>query len=290
MQNKQVAPFQRQAQFSRDSFLRVPDWRWQQARLINNAKISGLTRPQPSDTKVIFAARLQRAFKDPKKRQFIQLKMNSVYQICTLGTADNNAPLKCQLQACLICGLDSNAVNKKLKWITPTQVDLYKDLFFDLSGVQGLSGWFQQMLLIPAKNQKNSTLFRVRALAHYHSMDAALKSIRFGKSGKVAKQAMAQMWKDQRNKRIFDYMAKNLNVPVQVYTNIMQQAIQSVQNRDFTLQLKGQNSQTSAALQYANTIQKGIRGFTQAQINASNQAYKSGVDDTTKYIKMITQE
>lgn len=57
-------------------------------------------------------------------------------------------------------------------------------------------------------------LFRARALAHYHSLEAALHSLRFGNSGKSAKEAMEAMWRDARNKQLFDYMAQNLNVPI----------------------------------------------------------------------------
>ena len=216
--------------------------------------------------------------------------MPRVFDICKLGSTELNAPLRCQLEACIIADMDDDKIVQKLKWVDNTQVKLYKDLFFDLSGIKGLSGWFQQHLLVPIKGQKGGALFRARAIAYYFTAEAAIKSLRFGKSGKAAKQAMTQMWKDQRSKKIFDYMAKNLNVPVQVYTNMMQSAIQSIQNRDFTLQLKGQGSQASSALQYANAIQKGIRGFTQEQINSAGDSYKQGIDQANKYIQSILQQ
>lgn len=290
MSNKYTAAFQKSPQYQRDSFLKTPNWRWQQARIIINADISGLARREPSDAKVLFAVKLQRALKNPVKRQFIQYKLPKVYDVCKLGTTQLNAPMRCELQACLINNLQPSAIAQKLKWIDEIQVNLYKDLFFDLTGIKGLPGWFEQHLLIPLKGQKGGALFRARAIAYYFTIDAAIKSLRFGKSGKAAKQAMAQMWKDQRNKRIFDYMAKNLNVPIQIYTNIMQNAIQSIQNRDFTLQLRGQGSQASTALQYANAIQRGIRGFTQQQINSTEAAYKQGIDNANKYIQSILQQ
>lgn len=245
---------------------------------------------QPSDPIVLFAVRLQSAFKDPKKRQFLQYKIPKVYQICKLGTTQLNAPLKCQLQACIINNITQQKIAQKLKWLDKTQVRLYKDLFFDLEGIQGLPTWFQQHLLVPIKGQKGGALFRARALAYYYSADAAIKSLRFGKSGKSARQAMTQMWKDQRGKRIFDYVARNLNVPIQIYTNMMQQAIQAVQNRDFTLKLKGQDSSSSTALEYASAIEKGIRGFTQEQINSAGAQFKQGEDQANKYIKSILEQ
>lgn len=290
MSNKHIAAFQKSPQYQRDSFLKSPDWRWQQARIIINSKVSGLARRQPTDAKVLFAVKLQKALKNPKKRQFIQYKMPRVFDICKLGSTELNAPLRCQLEACIIADMDDDQIVQKLKWVDSTQIKLYKDLFFDLSGIKGLSGWFQQHLLVPIKGQKGGALFRARAIAYYFTAEAAIKSLRFGKSGKAAKQAMAQMWKDQRSKKIFDYMAKNLNVPIQVYTNMMQSAIQSIQNRDFTLQLKGQGSQASSALQYANAIQKGIRGFTQEQINSAGDSYKQGIDQANKYIQSILQQ
>lgn len=290
MSDKHIAAFQKSPYYQRDSFLKSPAWRWQQARIIINSKISGIVKRQPTDTKVLFAIRLQKALKDPKKRQFIQYKLPRVFDICKLGSTELNAPLRCQLQSCIIADLSDQQIVQKLKWIDISQIKLYKDLFFDLSGIRGLSGWFQQHLLVPIKGEKGGALFRARAIAYYYTAQAAIKSLRFGKSGKAAKQAMAQMWKDQRNKKIFDYMAKNLNVPVQVYTNMMQSAIQSIQNRDFTLQLKGQGSQASTALQYANAIQKGIRGFTQQQINASGTQYRQGIDNANKYIQNILQQ
>lgn len=91
---------------------------------------------------------------------------------------------------------------------------MYMDLFCDLSGIQGIAEWFEQMLLEPARQSRSMNLFRARALAHYHSLEAALHSLRFGNSGKSAKEAMEAMWRDARNKQLFDYMAQNLNVPV----------------------------------------------------------------------------
>lgn len=290
MSTKQIAAYQKGPLFLRDSFLRSPDWRWQQARMIVNSTITGLTRMQPSDSIVLFAVRLQKSFKDPKKRQFIQYKMPKVYQICKLGTTQLNAPLRCQLESCIINNIPQQKIAQRLRWLDKTQVRLYKDLFFDLSGIQGLPGWFQQHLLIPIKGQKGGALFRARALAYYFSVDAAIKSLRFGKSGKAARDAMTQMWKDQRSKRIFDYVAKNLNVPIQVYTNMMQQAIQAAQNRDFTLQLKGQGSSQTTALEYASAIQKGIRGFTQQQINSASASFNKGEDLANKYLKQILEQ
>lgn len=241
---------------------------------------------QTNDPIIMFAVRMQQAMKDLNKRQFIKAKMPQAWHVIQLGSMDSSSQMRGQVQACLIKQLTPQKTAQRLGWITTQQVRLYKDLFCDISGALMLSGWFQQMLLQPAQKNRSNNLFRARALAHYHSLDAAISSLRFGSSTQSAKQAMTKMWKDQRSKKIFDYMATNLNVPVQVYVNSLQQSIKSLQDRQFTRQLRGQTSQDNSIMEIAKAIQSGVRGFTKAQITEDSQQMKSGIDFTAAYLQL----
>ena len=285
--SNQKAPFKKSPEFQRDSFLRTPDWRWQQARQINLAELTKKEYAPDVDKLVLYAARLQAAMVNPASRQFLQKKMPDAWHVVKLGEMDNASQLKAQLQACIIYGLQPKQIADKLKWLTPVQARLYMDLFCDLSGVQGISAWFEQLMLQPARQGRSMNLVRARALAHYHSLQAALHSLRFGNSGKSAKEAMDLMWRDARNKGIFDYIAQSINVPIQMYIQSMQQAIKSRQDQAFMLSNKQGNTQSEVLLQASNKIASSVRGFTQAQIKLSTQAQKAGIDSSVTFVNHI---
>lgn len=282
--SNQSAPFNKSPEFSRGSFLRSPDWRWQQAcALAMSDRMDKACNVQMQPV-IVFAARLQKACRTPSTRNFIRIKYPEAWQVITLGEMDNSSQLKAALQACIIYGLDANRTAQKLKWITPIQVQMYMDLFCDLSGIQGIAQWFQQMLLEPARYSKSMNLFRARALAHYHSLNAALHSLRFGNSGKSAKQAMQSMWRDARNKQLFDYMAQNLNVPIQIYVQAMEQSIKGREDKAFILENKTQNQQTQDSLKdmMAADLNSSVRTYTQAQVSSAN-----GEDPANEIINKI---
>lgn len=283
----QNAPFKKSPEFNRGSFLRSPDWRWQQARIIAMADQREKVCSIQTDPLILYAARLQKACRVPATRDFIRIKFPDAWQIMTLGCMDNSSQMKASLQACIIYGLDAERISQKLKWLTPVQAQMYIDLFCDLSGVQGIAEWFQQMLLEPARQGRSMNLFRARALAHYHSLEAALHSLRFGNSGKSAKEAMQAMWRDARNKQLFDYMAQNLNVPIQIYVQSMQQAIKGRQDKAFILETKQETSQGQEGLIEAISadLDTSIRTYTQAQISSAE-----GEDPANAIINKITHK
>lgn len=270
-----------------NSILRPPDWRWQEAVAICNADKLGVLVTEPDDPVVLFAVRLQKAAKDPAKRQFIKIKMPDAWTIIQLGSLDSSSQLKAQLQACLVGRLSAQQTSQKLGWPTVTQVKLYRDLFCDLTDVLDITGWFQQMMLQPARKGRSVTLFRARALARYYSVDIAINSLRFGPTSAKAKEAMTKMWKDQKVKRIFDYMSQSLNVPVQVYVNSMQQSIKAFQDREFARQLRGQQQEQTSIADISRAIQQGIRGFTKAQIAQTTEGQQSGIDFTADFIEKL---
>lgn len=283
----QNAPFKKSPEFNRGSFLRSPDWRWQQARIIAMADQRDKVCSIQTEPLILYAARLQKACRVPATRDFIRIKFPDAWQIMTLGCMDNSSQMKASLQACIIYGLDAERISQKLKWLTPVQAQMYIDLFCDLSGVQGIAEWFQQMLLQPARQGRSMNLFRARALAHYHSLEAALHSLRFGNSGKSAKEAMQAMWRDARNKQLFDYMAQNLNVPIQIYVQSMQQAIKGRQDKAFILETKQESSEGQQGLVEAISadLDASIRTYTQAQINSAE-----GEDPANAIINKITHK
>lgn len=283
----QNAPFKKSSEYSRSSFLRSPDWRWQEAcklAMADKENMTCLVQPEPI---ILFAARIQKAVKNPTARQFVRAKYPDAWQVIALGTMDNSSQMRAAVQACIIFGLDAEKISQKLKWLTPVQAQMYIDLFCDLSGIQGIAEWFEQMLLEPARQGRSMTLFRARALAHYHSLQAALHSLRFGNSGRSAKEAMEAMWRDAKNRQLFDYMAQNLNVPVQIYVPMMQQAIKTRQEHSFILQTKQENlqGQQNIVQQIATELDASIRTYTQKQIEAS-----VGEDPTNAIIQKITDK
>ena len=287
MSSNQSAPFKKDPLFNRESFLRPPDWRWQEAKKIQLQKSTGIPVINVVDPLVLYAVRLQEAFLQPSVRQFVCYKMPDAWQVVQLGVADMNSIMKACLQACIISGLDQQQTCNKLQWIKPIQVMLYRDLFCDLSGAEGVPAWFQQMMLHPLRSTKNMALFRARALAYYHSLDAALKSLNFGIIGRTAKDVMQKMWRCQRNKQIFDYYAKQTNIPIQIYATNIQQAVRGREQRDFIKESKqGQGSQT-AILQIGKMLESSIRGFTQAETKLDTQNAKFGIDFSAQYIKHI---
>lgn len=283
--SNQNAPFTKSPEFSRDSFLKTPDWRWQEAKRLSmdiNGYSATISQLQPL---IGYAARMINACQDTSSRQFVRIKLPDFWQVMTLGEMDGSSKMKAAVQACIIYGLNPQEISDKLKWITKLQAKLYIDLFCDISGVQGIAQWFQHMLLQPARHYKNMNLFKARALAHYHSLQAALHSLRFGNSGVSAKQAMASMWRDARDTQLFQYMAKNLNVPVQIYVPSMQQAIKARQQHIFITETKQGNSQSSALLAAAQSLDNSVRSFTQAQINNPQ-----GADPSAQYIQIINKK
>ena len=285
--SNQKAPFKKSPEYSRGSFLRSPDWRWQEAQKLAMTQLRDQTCLVTSQPLIYYIARIQRACRNTSARQFIRAKYPDAWQVITLGNMDNSSQLKAAIEACIIYGLTADKISQKLKWVTPVQAQMYMDLFCDLSGVQGIAEWFQQMLLEPARQSRSMNLFRARALAHYHSLQAALHSLRFGNSGKSAKEAMEAMWRDARNKSLFDYMAQNLNVPVQIYVTSMQQALKNREDHAFILQskqdsLEGQESLMEAI---AGGLDASVRTYTQVEI-ASSQ----GGDPTNEIIQKITHK
>lgn len=281
------APCNKDPEFNRGSFLRAPDWRWQEAQKLAMSDIDSRACIVTVQPVILFAARIQRACRNPASRQFIRAKYPQAWEVMSLGRMDNGSNLKSALQACIIYGLSAQKISQKLKWIKPLQAQLYMDLFCDLTGVQGIAQWFQQMLLQPARHAKSMNLFRARALAHYYSLQSALQSLRFGNMGSSAKKAMQAMWRDARSRQLFDYMAQNLNVPIQIYVTSMQQALKSRQEHEFILQNKQEGAQAQEGLLdiVANSLDASVRTYTQVQISASN-----GADPSNDIIQKITDK
>ena len=257
-ENIQCPPAERTPEFTRESFLRPPDWRWQEAKAFIEAELCDEFYTLPEDPVVHMAVRILRG----------------VYSRFSL----------------LIEGYSPKAASDTLKFISPLQYELYGKLFFDLSGVRAVSSWMEDFVLNPKLGKETKLILRSRWLSYYEGGKSGVESALTGKLSPGARKLLAVFTENERAKQVFDYMTSSIKLPAVEYATLMEQSIKSAQDRQLAMDLKeAEEKETPESLrQLAENIQEGIRHYTQAEKDGCSGGMGNGLDFNNKYINIIT--
>lgn len=254
----------KQPSYQRDSFLRPPDWRYLEARDYLREEQAGRKGLPPKDAVVQFLIRLLRGLSNPSTRSVIQLKWRDAADIIHIGTAARESSFSQELENHIINGLSAKEAEQRMgcAWFTASHYNMFRDFFFDLSGICAITAWVNHHLFNPAIRNKQGDLLRNRLLAYCEGSDAATAALSplYDSSHSDLLNLFAR---NARQKKIFDYLVQSTRLAPEIYAGMMETAYKDITTREFQERIKDKETAGESSLQeLARDLSEGVRRFT----------------------------
>jgi hypothetical protein len=283
-----IAPVDKTPSCTREQLLRAPDWRYQTAIQYLQEEKAGRAATIPSDIVVQFAIRVLRAHKHPENRCYVDSLWPDISEVIRLGTTARHTAIVAEIEACLIAGRTVRDIIEEDFYVKPIVYELYSKLFFDLSGIIAIHSWFNDFLFSPEKYQSNTTLLRARLLAYYGGAKAGSSSAVLGMTTPETEGLLKKISSSERQKKVFDYLTKAVNMDNETYVAIMEAAVKSMSDRDFQEKMRDRDDAGSGSLEeLAEGLEQGIKAFSQTDIANSS---KLGLDFDNQYTTVILRK
>lgn len=275
-----IAPCEETPVCTREFFLRPPDWRFQQALQYLDADRQNELAMIPTDPMVQFVIRILKAMKNVRTREFVQTLWPSVCSAIRLGTTNKHSAITAEMETYIITKRESDyLIDKQL-------LEIYKKLFFDLSGITAIHSWFHDFILAPEQFAENSLLLRARMLAYNGNLNPS--EIFLGTLSADTKSMMKELSNSERSRKLFDYMTKVTKIDNTNYMLLMEAAVKSMTERDFQEHMKDRDEAGSSSLEdLAKNLEQGIRAFSQQEIEKVSE---TGLDFVNQYTAVILRE
>jgi hypothetical protein len=275
---------------TREFFLRPPDWRYQEASKYLNEERDGFVPSIPSDVFVQFAVRGIRAMRSPRTRDVLLAKNYNLAAALYCGVTARHSSLVAEMEALIIGGYTRDTLSKATTRINKDIFELYRRIFFDLTGITAMHSWINHFLFEPERYAESPILLRSRLLAYYSSVQDGVDAANMQPLSKEARDCMQSIMENERHKKIFDYVVKVAHLEPEKYAEIMEAAIKSASDRAFVERMKEREESGSASLEeLATGLEEGIRAFSLDELEASKQD-KIGLDFDNKYISAILRK
>lgn len=283
-----AAPADKTPSCTREQLLRAPDWRYQAAISYLQEEKAGRTAVIPTDIVVQFAIRVLRAYKKPENRLYVDSLWPDIAEVLRLGTTARRTAIVAEIESCIIAGRTVKDLIEEDFYVKPVVYELYSKLFFDLSGIVAIHSWFNDFLFSPEKYKDNTTLLRARLLAYYGGHKAGARSAVMGMSTDETEGLLKKIASSERQKKVFDYLTKAVNMDNETYVAIMEAAVKSMSDRDFQERMRDREDAGSSSLEeLAEGLEQGIKAFSQTDIANSS---KLGLDFDNQYTTVILRK
>ena len=269
---------------TREVFLRPPDWRYQEALKYLEAEVADKTPPIPSDPYVQLAIRGLRAYKSPANRTYMQTLWVNLTDVFLLGINLQHSATTAELEAHIISGHSVRQLRSYGYFINPVVYTLYEKIFFDLSGICAIHSWVSDFLFSPLKYSEDLTRLRARLLAYYGSWEMGAKAAVVGLSSPDVGNMLKKLSTTERQKQMFDYMMRHMNLDEDTYATLMEAAYKSMTERDFQEHMKDREEAGTGSLEdLAKGLESGIRAYTQKELENNS----TGLDFSNQYTLTI---
>lgn len=290
------APADLRAPCTRDVFRRPPDWRCQEACQYLSEERNRETPTIPTDIIVQYAIRALRAyaphmsggskkFLEKHVKKYVMNLWPVMDEVLYYGVYARRSSVSAELDTCIIKGFDYKTARIAGCPLCRASYDLYQALFFDLSGVRAVHAWINDFLFEPEKYTENTTLLRSRLLAYYGASTTGIGASVTGTLTEQDEAVMRRIVKNERQKKLFDYIVKTTNLDAVTYAEIMEAAVKSMSEHDFQEHMKDREDAGSESLEdLAVDMEKGIRAFSQHELEACD---KTGLDFINQYTQAL---
>lgn len=285
---EELIPAERPPENTREVFLNPPDWRYQAACAYLADEKKNQAATVPTDPVVLLVIRALRAFRRIPNRLYMDALWNATEEVIRLGTTMRHSAIVAEIESHLISGHTAKDLKEQGSVIPPTLYELYREIFFDLTGITAVHSWIHDFLVEPERFSKSQTLLRARILSYLSGAKDGAASAILGLPDKAVEQLLKKIGSNERNKQLFDYMVKHTKIPQDIYVTMMETALKSMTDRDFQEHMRDRDEAGSGSLEeLSEGIEQGIRAYSQQEIAEASAA---GVDFTNQYTAFLTHK
>lgn len=293
-------PAEREFDASRDSLLKPPDWRYQEALSYLRSTRDGEPAQIPTDSVVQYTIRGLRCLRINTNRclkpfdatgrrglsTLMRRSMPALYETLVYGLYRRKSAVASMLDACLIKGWTHAEARKAGCPVGRDVYVLYSKIFFDLTGIRAVHCWIHDFLFEPERASASTALLRARLLAYYGSGSAGVFSGVVGMLSGAEAALMRSIMSNERQKKLFDYVVSKTALPADVYAAMMEAALKEVSGREFQERMRDREETGTESLEeLASHMEEGIRAFTKADMGAD----ATGLDFVNQYTKSLAR-
>lgn len=294
-----LPPAEREFEASRDSLLKPPDWRYQEALSYLRSTRDGEPAQIPTDPVVQYAIRGMRCLRLNANNcpatfvtcrhglsTLMRKSMPALYETLVYGLYRRKSAVASMLDACLIKGWCYDDARKAGCPVSRDVYVLYSKLFFDLTGIRAVHCWIHDFLFEPERSSTSKALLRARLLAYYGSGSIGVSGGVTGLLSDAEAALMRAIMSNERQKKLFDYVVSKTALPADVYATMMEAALKEVSGHEFQERMRDREETGTESLEeLASHMEEGIRAFTKADMGADS----TGLDFVNQYTKSLAR-
>lgn len=290
-----AAPISETAECTRESLLKPPDWRYQEAIGYLGKMRRGVLPTMPSDPVVQYVIRglkgsdtsgsdLESA---EGRLSFLQAYWPVLSTVLCLGTFMRHSAMTSQIEVCLIKGWDHEMASTAGCPVGREIYDLYSSVFFDLTGTRAVHAWMQDYLFEPERYNSNPARLRSLLMAYHGSGTSGMNAMVTGCLTRDENGMLKQLMKNERQKALFDYIVKHTKLDPQTYTTLMETALKNMTEHDFQEHMKDRDDAGTGSIEeLATNLETAIKVYSQEEVANYNQA---GVDFSNQYTQSLIE-
>lgn len=270
---------------TRDSLLKAPDWRWQEAQAFVRDKRNSVPCTPSSDPLVQYAIRIIAAQDMQGTSRATASLWPCAYEAMALG--QSSSALASELDAYLIKGFDHSMAAMAGCPVSRDVYNLYAGLFMDLTGIRAIHSWMHDSLFAPAIRDSEHSTLRVRLIAYYggglSGVHSAVSGMLSGKDSDVMRVLMA----NERQKKLFDYVVRITKMPPELYAQLMEGALKDMSDKEFQERMRTLVTESDESLEaLAHDMELGIRAYSQSELDTADT---TGIDFSNRYTKDLVR-
>lgn len=281
----ELAPAERTPKATRESFIKPPDWRYQEAVAFIESKRKGSFAPIPTDPIVQLTIRALEGLRSEHTRQYVEELWPDLYEALVLGTVAHNSSLAAEIEAHIIAGDSAWSIGAGIFGLRSQTYVLYRDIFFDLSGIQAVHSWIEYHLFEPARAAGKRTILRSRMMAYYGNKELAKRAAVTGGVDDQCINMMRKLIRGERMRRVFDYMTTHTSLSSEQYAEVMESTLKVMNDQEFQEHMRDRTEAGSTTLaEFAEHLEEGIRAYSQQELKQTDE---SGLDFVNQYTATI---
>lgn len=212
--------------YSRESILLGPDWRWTTAQTEEFNERNSMVYIPSTDIYVLAARKLQRMMANRNTQLWFKAKWPEAHDIVYIGVDSKFNTMRTSLETAIIRYMgDTEKILNKVKWVTPSQLNLYMQLFFDISGVTAAHDWMEDHIFRPALKRRSSSA-QIALLTAYYSKVATDPTGRMRSKDECS--VLHTLMDNNRLRKIAEYVLGDTKIPIEMYAGMMESAIKDL--------------------------------------------------------------
>ena len=270
-------------EFTRESILLGPDWRWTTAQVEEFNDRNSLTYIPSTDIYVHIAKKLQRMMANRPSTIWFKAKWGSAFDIVAIGTDNAYSTMRTALEAAIIRYMgNEDKIIAKVKWVKPDQLRLYKALFFDLSGVTAAHDWMEDHVFRPT-HKKRSANAQIAMLSAYYSKVATDPTGRMRSKDECS--VLHTLMDNTRLRKVAEYVLGDTKIPLEMYAGMMESALRDIDAK--RLQDNSGDKETQLSQEIVSKLKDLTKRMDPDEVESATKHNISGVeiDDEMTYIR-----